>query len=782
MKTFQGEQMCVCVLDASIRSRRQILQHNKFCELRTDLCGHSPKILKDDLNINSNVIVSFRPPISISKVLGLIDTAIQNGAAAIDLDLTLANTLLEKNALGRLLLKNNLFTNINLIKDRQTLIISYHDYTTTPPLKDLKKTVRECKRVGDKLRRQLGNSFNEKVIVKIATKSNNMEEANRMLELYNQKLPVDNEHLISISMGKMGIYTRAAIISLGAPLTYCRANVAAAEGQLTRGELKNILYPLPVFGIGNTKYKNTSEVSLNSSKSIAQRALLLSAFAKGISILENFYPKQSENPYSSIPNDTHYALKFIDSIGASIAVLSNQADNQKVQSSKKNVVIDESNNNNENNKEKENEKENSKKDDNKKNNKSENKNNRKTNGTISVNSSGFENWETVEEINCGESAFLARCAIALAATTGMKVKITGHGSLLRRDLSSSIKIVNDNGGRCSFTALSASTSASTNSSYQSIQFPIIIDKPVSSRDIVIDGAETSQDISGYLMALPLMGKGGRIIVKNIVSSQYIELTLNMMRQFGVEVNCKKGAETIFTIAPNQNYKPANIYIENDWSSAANLLIQTALRSNYKKGAQLLGATALNIDSIQPDTQVIKILKKCGCKITTPKSANGHHNIYLSNKELKNFKIDCTSTPDLIPITTVLALFCNGKSEIKGVDRLINKESNRASALITEILRAKSHIESFTPKSMNEKIGIHIKNNSFIVNGPLSIKGASNLPILSFSTYNDHRIAMAIAIMLQHILNLENAPTNTKFFLMESLKCVDKSFPEFQKLF
>ena len=176
----------------------------------------------------------------------------------------------------------------------------------------------------------------------------------------------------------------------------------------------------------------------------------------------------------------------------------------------------------------------------------------------------------------------------------------------------------------------------------------------------------------------------------------------------------------------------------DWRNAAFFFVAGAVRGNVE-------IQGLNPFSLQGDKKIIEILKYCGANIDFE-----YHTYHIEKcNRLRAFTYDATDTPDLVPPLAVLAANCEGISRIKGAERLIHKESNRAKALLDEL----------------SNIGVKIKLEDEDI---ILIKGGTITGGL-FDSHNDHRIAMAGAILG---LNAQKPVRITNH------KAVNKSFPAF----
>jgi 3-phosphoshikimate 1-carboxyvinyltransferase len=236
------------------------------------------------------------------------------------------------------------------------------------------------------------------------------------------------------------------------------------------------------------------------------------------------------------------------------------------------------------------------------------------------------------------------------------------------------------------------------------------------------------------MALPVTEKDSIIIVNNLKSKPYIDMTLQVLKSFGI--NILKTGYSRFEIPGNQKYKAGKFEVEGDWSGGAFLLVAGAINGDIR-------IEGLRADSLQSDKAILNVLDSAGVRTTILENS-----ITVRKSPLKAFFFDATESPDLFPPLVTLAAFCRGKSTIKGVSRLIHKESNRAEALITEFGR----------------IGIRIEtsDDNMIVSGG-SVKGGE------VSSHGDHRIAMAAAVA---------ALGSSGKILIKNSGCVAKSWPLF----
>jgi 3-phosphoshikimate 1-carboxyvinyltransferase len=314
-----------------------------------------------------------------------------------------------------------------------------------------------------------------------------------------------------------------------------------------------------------------------------------------------------------------------------------------------------------------------------------NKNELKVSGNISKNPENIE-------INSRESGLSTRMFSVLLSSFFSQTKINLEGTAKNR--------------KFDFSSLERLGIKINNS-----QESILIDGKIKSGIIKLNNQNTSQLLSALLITMPFLNGDSEIICKNLVSKNYVDITLEMLKNLGINI-LNKSYER-FIIKGNQKLKKNKIVVEGDWSSAAFHFVGAAISGK-------VDIYGLNINSSQGDKEIINVLRKCGSKIKI-------NNSYISvlKDKLIPFVFDATDYPDLFPPLIVLASCCEGDSIINGVDRLINKESNRALSLKKEF----------------SKLGVDInhENNSF------RITGKDFLDANEVSSHLDHRIAMSLSI-------------------------------------
>ena len=322
-------------------------------------------------------------------------------------------------------------------------------------------------------------------------------------------------------------------------------------------------------------------------------------------------------------------------------------------------------------------------------------------------------------LNCGESGLSVRMFSSIAATLDGEVMLTGNGSLLNRPMDIVENSLTPMGVKCK-----------TNQG----RLPIWVKGPLQGGTIRVDGSISSQVITGMLIASPYAKKDITLIVNNLQSQPYVDITLEMMRSFGVEVENRGYSE--FFIKTGQQYQPKKYTVEGDWSGAAFLLVAGAIAGRVM-------VTNLRPNSSQADRAIINALNYAGAKISVY-----DNQIEVNKHHLKGFHFDATHCPDLFPPLVALACHCEGETRILGVSRLRAKESDRAATLKDEF----------------SKMGIDVR-----INGELMIITGGKPQGVIVNSHGDHRIAMATAIAaLPGDGDLE----------IEGVEVVAKSYPEF----
>ena len=333
---------------------------------------------------------------------------------------------------------------------------------------------------------------------------------------------------------------------------------------------------------------------------------------------------------------------------------------------------------------------------------------------------GIQNFPAKAELNAGESGLGMRLITGVCAGQEGEFLIRGEGSLVQRSQLFFEEHLTQMGVR-----------VESNDGF----LPISVHGRMKGGSVEIDGSASSQFLSGMLMSLPLIEENSTLMVRNLKSIPYVQMTLNTLNAFGVKIEHDNFES--FSIAGNQSYACEEYTVEGDWSSASYWLVAAAL-------GHPVSITGLNMESAQADKALLKMLESANCTIDYADDA-----ISVNGDQLTAFDVDATHCPDLFPALVTLAAFCEGISTIKGVHRLKNKESDRGVVLQEEF----------------GKLGLNVE----LIADLMKIHGGNQLKATNVHSHNDHRIAMCLAIAAT---KLEGE------MVISGAEAVSKSYPDF----
>lgn len=333
---------------------------------------------------------------------------------------------------------------------------------------------------------------------------------------------------------------------------------------------------------------------------------------------------------------------------------------------------------------------------------------------------GIQQFPKSAELNAGESGLGMRLITGVCAGQEGEFIINGEGSLLKRPQAFFEQHLTQMGVRIS-----------SNEGF----LPITVSGKMIGGKVEIDGSASSQFLSGMLMSLPLIEEDSTLIVHNLKSIPYVQMTLNTLKSFGIKIEHENFQR--FSITGNQSYHCDEYMIEGDWSSASYWLVASALDQN-------ISISGLNLESAQADKALLKILMDANCIVNLDDDG-----ISIDGSERIPFSADATHSPDLFPALVTLAAFCDGVSTISGVHRLKNKESDRGVVLQEEF----------------GKLGLKIELDG----DQMLIHGGTKLANTEVDSHNDHRIAMCLAIAGA---KLEGE------MIISGAEAVSKSYPSF----
>ncbi|WBW99350.1 3-phosphoshikimate 1-carboxyvinyltransferase [Oceanirhabdus sp. W0125-5] len=334
---------------------------------------------------------------------------------------------------------------------------------------------------------------------------------------------------------------------------------------------------------------------------------------------------------------------------------------------------------------------------------------------------GFKNSYENSEITCRESGSTLRFLIPLAIVINNGGTFTGEGKLIERPLGVYYEIFHKIGIK-----------------YENRDgmLPLNLKGNLIAGEYSLRGDVSSQFITGLMFALPLI-EGDSVIkvTTELQSKGYVDLTIKVLKEFGVEVINREYRE--FIIKGNQKYLGRKYFVEGDYSQSAFWIAGGILGKKIR-------IKSLNKDSVQGDKIIKEIVEEMKGNIK-----NIEEDLIVEESETRGTTIDVSECPDLAPILTVLGAVSKGTTRIINGERLRMKESDRLTSITTEL----------------KKLGANIEEGY----DNLTIEGVKSLNGGVVDSWNDHRIAMALAI----------ASAKCKEpIILTGWKSVEKSYPKF----
>jgi 3-phosphoshikimate 1-carboxyvinyltransferase len=251
----------------------------------------------------------------------------------------------------------------------------------------------------------------------------------------------------------------------------------------------------------------------------------------------------------------------------------------------------------------------------------------------------------------------------------------------------------------------------------------------------IKGDISSQFLSGLLLAAPFAETAITIEIEGeLVSWPYVAMTVNMMRQWGLEVETKAGA--CFHIPGRQRSGLSSFAIEPDASSASYFWAAAAITSGQVRVCNL------TTHSLQGDVRFVEVLGNMGCNVV-----RGETDITVRGSPLRGIDVDMNDISDTVLTLAAVACFAEGPTTIRNVAHIRHKETDRLTALATELRRVGVGVEEF-------------EDGLTITPGPLHGTG--------IETYNDHRMAMSMALIGLRVPGI----------VIKNPGCVAKTYPHF----
>ncbi|MFJ5503698.1 3-phosphoshikimate 1-carboxyvinyltransferase [Pectobacterium carotovorum] len=257
-------------------------------------------------------------------------------------------------------------------------------------------------------------------------------------------------------------------------------------------------------------------------------------------------------------------------------------------------------------------------------------------------------------------------------------------------------------------------------------------------EISVDGSVSSQFLTALLMTAPLATQDTQISIQgDLVSKPYIDITLHMMKAFGIEVRHENYQR--FFVAGRQQYRsPGDYLVEGDASSASYFLAAAAIKGGVVR------VTGVGRNSVQGDIRFADVLEKMGATVRW-----GEDYIECERGELHAIDMDMNHIPDAAMTIATAALFAQGgTTTLRNIYNWRVKETDRLAAMAIELRKVGAEVE---------------EGNDYIrITPPTKLKAAE------IGTYNDHRMAMCFSLV---------ALSDTPVTILDP-KCTAKTFPDY----
>lgn len=331
----------------------------------------------------------------------------------------------------------------------------------------------------------------------------------------------------------------------------------------------------------------------------------------------------------------------------------------------------------------------------------------------------------IRQIFLGNSGTSFRLLLSIAALTHGRYILTGASRMLKRPIGGLVDALK---------SLKADASCIGTDNVPPVY---VKGRGIYGGKVTMDGGTSSQYVSSLLLAAPYMEDGLEIEVEgSLVSKGYVNLTLDVMRRFGVTVD--RDGYYYFKVLANQRYTSHQCTIEGDVSSASYFWAAAAVTGG--------SVTTENInprETRQGDIGFLGILEKMGCTV----EKNRHH-VTVAGNGLRGIEADMSAMPDMVPTLAAISLFADGKTIIRNVPHLRLKESDRLKTMAEELNRLGGCVKEL--------------QDGLIIQGKEKLSGALINP------HNDHRIAMSLAVVGLKVPGVK----------IDDDTCVRKSFPHF----
>ncbi|MGM0649977.1 MAG: 3-phosphoshikimate 1-carboxyvinyltransferase [Bacteroidota bacterium] len=323
------------------------------------------------------------------------------------------------------------------------------------------------------------------------------------------------------------------------------------------------------------------------------------------------------------------------------------------------------------------------------------------------------------ELFCKESGLCARMFAPVAALYGKDYSINAYCSMQRRNLDYDFKQLEQFGVKVK---------------PDKNKLPVYFSGKLQAANTHLDAGRTSQLLSGLLLALPLCEGDSHLHLDKIVSKPYVDMTISLMHDFGVEVETGK---LEYHIPGRQSYLPVEKEAETDWSAAANFMVAGALCGECE-------IKNLSMDTHQADKIVLEVFDEAGINYEFTKQ----NSVIVKQSVPSAFSLDLTDAPDLFPALVPLACAAKSPCRFTNLKRLHHKESNRLEAIVSEYRKIGARFEF----PGEDEILVH----------------PAKLHYADVNSWKDHRVIMSLVI----------AGIANEGLMIHDTAHVSKSFPGF----
>jgi 3-phosphoshikimate 1-carboxyvinyltransferase len=642
--------ICTSIQNKEYKDILKALETEEMAEIRLDRCALEEEEIQALFQDTDVPLVATCRLAEEPQAPELLELAIEAGAKYVDLEMEAPA------AVGRRI--REACRNYGTV-----LIRSYHNYTETPQKEYLEGVLERARMYGGE-------------VVKIVTTAQSKADVDVVMSLYDKAAPGT---LVAFCMGEIGRESRLEALRRGAPFTHACLAVGeeAGPGQWPSAEMRKAVY-------GKWSPVKAGPLTMPSSKSFAQRAIIAAALASGTSRLSGYSPC----------GDNDSAIAVAKALGASVRIEGNTIVITGIGATPGCLDIE----------------------------------------AIHTGESGFLTRLMVpvlasiaknQVLVTGEKTLLNRPlsdAHDIMAACGVRLypEVNNPVTSGLPETSSSNGVVSDH-------------------RKSDCYLPLKVAGPIIPGRADVSGKGGSQLISGLLAALPLCAGKSMLYVSDPRSIPYLFITMDVLGKFGIRIGSEmEGGEDFletqdwslctginFKIKGNQTYQAADFAIEADWSGAAPFLAAGAIFGEVE-------VEGLDTGSLQADISIMDILMQAGASMSQLDEPTG--SIHIKRAPLSPFEADLNNCPDLFPMVALLAAFCPGDSHIQGVQRLRHKETDRASAIQEMLLQM--------------GVPVSIEDDEMTVTGMGLTQRLATGQLLKgghYASHADHRMVMALQV-------------------------------------